>query len=84
MGHSDNLKRLMLIATKREMLDAINDCRVDDIDAEILRRRYIERQDLGFIADMVGLSYSATVRRHKRAVSMLVRVLQIGAQNDAK
>lgn len=84
MDHSDNVRLLAAIPTKHEMKDAIERCRIDPTDAEILRRRYIDRQDLGFIADTVGLSYSATVRRHKRAVSMLAKMLQNSAQNTTK
>lgn len=82
--HSNNLQALAKISTKRDMAEAIECCRVDAVDAEILRRRYICRQDFGFIADSVGLSYSATVRRHKRAISMLVNILPLGAQNTNK
>lgn len=84
MDHSDNVRALKKILTKREMKEAIDDCCIDATDAEILRRRYVDRQDLGFIADTVGLSYSATVRRHKRAVSMLAKTMQNNAQITPK
>lgn len=80
MDHSDNVRILAAIPTKLEVKDAIERCHIDATDAEILRRRYIDHQDLGFIADTVWLSYSATVRRHKRAVSMLAKMLQSSDQ----
>lgn len=55
-------------------------CAVDDVDKQILSMRYIRHQDFGFIADTLGLSYSAVVRRHSKAL----RVLQSIAQNRAK
>lgn len=55
-------------------------CAVDDVDKQILSMRYIKHQDFGYIADTLGLSYSAVIRRHAKAL----RILQGIAQNRAK
>lgn len=46
-------------------------CAVDDTDKQILLMRYIKHHDFGFIADTLGLSYSAVVRRHAKALRVL-------------
>lgn len=74
--HALNLKVIANIATKSEMADAIDNCCIDDVGAEILRRRYLQNQDFGCIADMVGLSYSSVIKRHKQAASALAKCLQ--------
>lgn len=78
------------VRRKHEFSDAVGDeeerraliakCAVDDTDKQILHLRYIKHHDFGFIADTLGLSYSAVVRRHAKAL----RVLQGIAQNHAK
>lgn len=78
------------VRRKHEFSDAVGDeeerraliakCAVDDTDKQILYLRYIKHHDFGFIADTLGLSYSAVVRRHAKAL----RVLQGIAQNRAK
>jgi DNA-directed RNA polymerase specialized sigma subunit len=75
------------VRRKHDFSDAVGDeearrtliarCAVDDTDKQILHLRYIKHNDFGFIADTLGLSYSAVIRRHAKAL----RVLQ-GIVND--
>lgn len=69
------------VRRKHEFSDAVGDederraliakCAVDETDKQILHLRYIKHHDFGFIADTLGLSYSAIVRRHARALRIL-------------
>ena len=51
--------------------ELISRCALDEIDTQIMTMRYIKHQDFGFIADSLGLSYSAVIKRHKKALILL-------------
>lgn len=69
------------VRRKHDFSDAVGDeetrrtliarCAVDDTDKQILHLRYIKHNDFGFIADTLGLSYSAVIRRHAKALRIL-------------
>ena len=69
------------VRRKHDFSDAVGDedqrrvliakCAVDDTDKQILSMRYIKHHDFGFIADTLGLSYSAVIRRHAKALRIL-------------
>lgn len=79
------------VRRKHEFSDAINDeetrraliqrCAVDDTDKQILSMHYVKHQDFGFIADTLGLSYSAVVRRHSKALRVLQQLARERAKN---
>lgn len=54
--------------------ELISRCALDDTDRRILILRYAEQKDFGFIADKIGLSYPAVIKRHKKALIMLQRL----------
>lgn len=64
---------------ERRML--ISMCALDDIDVQIMTMRYIKHQDFGFIADTLGLSYPAIIKRHKRALSLIQALAQTRANS---
>lgn len=49
-------------------------CAIDETDKQILTLRYSKHKDFGFIADELGLSYAAVIKRHKKALAMLQRL----------
>lgn len=49
-------------------------CALDETDRKILSMRYIKHQDFGFIADTLGLSYPAVIKRHRKALVMLQKL----------
>lgn len=51
--------------------DLISRCALDEIDTQIVTMRHIKHQDFGFIADTLGLSYPAVIKRHKKALVLL-------------
>lgn len=54
--------------------ELISRCALDDTDRQILILRYAKKQDFGFIADKIGLSYPAVIKRHKKALIMLQKL----------
>lgn len=74
------------VRRKHDFSDAVGDeearrtliarCAVDDTDKQILHLRYIKHNDFGFIADTLGLSYSAVIRRHAKALRILQGVVR--------
>jgi DNA-directed RNA polymerase specialized sigma subunit len=79
------------VRRKHDFSDAVGDeetrrtliarCAVDDTDKQILHLRYIKHNDFGFIADTLGLSYSAVIRRHAKALRVLQKIAQERAKN---
>ena len=79
------------VRRKHDFSDAVGDedqrraliakCAVDDTDKQILSMRYIKHHDFGFIADTLGLSYSAVIRRHAKALRVLQGIAQERAKN---
>jgi DNA-directed RNA polymerase specialized sigma subunit len=74
------------VRRKHDFSDAVGDeetrrtliarCAVDDTDKQILHLRYIKHNDFGFIADTLGLSYSAVIRRHAKALRVLQGIVR--------
>ena len=74
------------VRRKHDFSDAVGDeemrrtliarCAVDDTDKQILHLRYIKHNDFGFIADTLGLSYSAVIRRHAKALRILQGIVR--------
>lgn len=74
------------VRRKHDFSDAVGDedqrraliakCAVDDTDKQILSMRYIKHHDFGFIADTLGLSYSAVIRRHAKALRVLQGIVR--------
>ena len=60
---SDVKARLRKIGKAQELERVIEAAALSDTDKEILRRRFVRRQDYGTIADFVGYS-ERTVRRN--------------------
>ena len=59
------------IPDTEERRNLISRCALDDIDKKIITMRYIKHQDFGFIADTLGLSYPAVIKRHRKALVLL-------------
>lgn len=59
------------IPDTEERLNLISRCALDEIDKKIIIMRYIKHQDFGFIADTLGLSYPAVIKRHRKALVLL-------------
>ncbi len=56
------------ISGSDERLSLIALCALDDTDKEILRLRYVNFNDFGYIADTLGLAYPTVIKRHKKAL----------------
>ena len=69
--HLRNKQLLDGIASVDGRRELIAQCALDDIDRQILTMRYIRHQDFGFIADTLGLSYPAVIKRHKKALALV-------------
>lgn len=69
--HLKNKHLLNTIADEDIRRELIARCALDDTDKKILTMRYIKHQDFGFIADTLGLSYPAVIKRHKKALVLI-------------
>lgn len=59
------------VPDEEERRQLIARCALDDTDRQILTMRYVKHQDFGFIADTLGLSYPAVIKRHRKALILL-------------
>ena len=64
------------ICGTQNRLELIAECALDETDKEILRLRYVEFCDFGFIADNLGLAYPTVIKRHKKALFALQGLAQ--------
>ena len=64
-----------------DRLELIARCALDDTDKEILRLRYVKFHDFGYIADALGLSYAAVIKRHKKALAVIQTIAQARANS---
>lgn len=69
--HLNNKHLLNAIADEDIRRELITRCALDDTDKKILTMRYVKHQDFGYIADTLGLSYSAVGKRHKKALILI-------------
>jgi DNA-directed RNA polymerase specialized sigma subunit len=69
--HLKNKHLLNTIADEDIRRELIARCALDDTDKKILTMRYVKHQDFGYIADTLGLSYSAVGKRHKKALILI-------------
>lgn len=75
--HLKNKHLLNGIADENSRRELISRCALDDTDKKILTMRYVKHQDFGFIADTLGLSYPAVIKRHRKAL-VLIQALARG------
>lgn len=74
---TDHLRRRRLfdgIPDESERRNLITQCALDDTDRQILTMRYIKHQDFGYIADALGLSYPAVIKRHRKALVLVQKL----------
>ena len=64
-----------------DRLALIARCALDKTDKEILRMRYVEFHDFGFIADTLGIAYATAIKRHKKALAVLQAIAQARADS---
>ena len=69
--HLKNKHLLNTIADEDIRRELIARCALDDTDKKILTMRYVKHQDFGYIADTLGLSYPAVIKRHKKALILI-------------
>ena len=69
--HIQNKHLLNSIADEDGRQELIARCALDDTDKKILTMRYVKHQDFGYIADALGLSYPAVIKRHKKALILI-------------
>lgn len=69
--HLNNKHLLNAIADEDIRRELITRCALDETDKKILTMRYVKHQDFGYIADTLGLSYSAVGKRHKKALILI-------------
>lgn len=62
------------IPDEAERRELITRCALDDTDRKILTMRYIRHQDFGYIADALGLSYPAVIKRHRKALVLIQKL----------
>lgn len=69
--HLNNKHLLNAIADEDIRRELITRCALDETDKKIMTMRYVKHQDFGYIADTLGLSYPAVIKRHKKALVLI-------------
>lgn len=74
MANSAHLQRkhyIKSIASKSRLRDLLADCNLTENDIRALSMYYIDKQDIGYIADTLGWSYSAAQKHIAGASKVL-------------
>lgn len=67
----NRLKAIPAITTFEDLLSKST---LDDIDKEIFRMHYLQRKDMGFIADTLGYTKGAIKKRHLKGLEKLMQL----------
>ncbi|MBQ7930549.1 MAG: hypothetical protein IJ334_05985 [Clostridia bacterium] len=77
MGKSSHIERkhyIKSIASKAKLRDLLADCNLTETDVRALTMYYVERNDIGYIADTLGWSYSAAQKHIANASKVLAEL----------
>ena len=80
---SDHVQRRHTVESvlrREDLLKAIDEANLEEIDSEILRMHYVQHKPWGYIADVKGYSVRQIVRRHKTALVKIVAILALNSK----
>lgn len=80
--HVERRHTAAAVPRREDLLRAISEANIDDVDREILTMHYVQGKPFGYIADVKGYSQRQIVRRHKTALVKIVAILALNAQKQ--
>lgn len=80
---SENIKIKHYIKSRGKSwaYDLLNDCAITCDEAKAFKMYYYEEKDIGFIADTIGWSYSATQRHISKVAAAVVELARFRANS---
>lgn len=72
--HIRTRKKLKAIPEVKTFEELLAKATLDETDKTLLRMYYLERKNLGYIADTLGYTKSAVKKRHARALDKLMQI----------
>lgn len=81
---TDHLKRRQLAEndlTYQISPELIAECRLSQEERMLLKLRYIDGKDFGFIGDTIGWSQATTCRHHVKALSKIHKLINYRLNN---
>ena len=75
-SHIETKRRVKDIADINTFNDIISNVKMSDTDKDILKRIYVDEQNVNFIADMLGYSAITIKRRHNSALKKISKIIK--------
>lgn len=81
-GFSENVRRKHYIKSrgKQWARDLLNDCAITADEMRAFEMYYYQEKDIGFIADTIGWSYSATQRHITKTAKAIIELANYRAK----
>lgn len=73
--HIETRQQIKDIASVDRFNQIIECSTLDQVDKQIMRMHYLERQDFNFIGDTLGFSESGIKKRHRKIIKKLSRII---------
>ena len=74
-SHIETKHRVKDIADINTFNDIISNVKMSETDKDILKRIYVDEQNVNFIADMLGYSERTIRRRHESALKKISKII---------
>lgn len=68
-------KRRIKDMRRREFEELLTECMLSDVEADIMRRIYIEKQTFAYIGDILGYSESGIKYKHQQILNKISAVI---------
>lgn len=81
MGHLEDKHLIASIPSKATLLELLNDSTLTEEECEAFKMYYIKHQNLGFVADTLGWSYTSAQKHLSRAVKVLSSIARERVKN---
>lgn len=73
--HVDLKHKVQRINSKTKFNDILNEAILNETEIQFLRMFYLERKDIGYIADILGYSKTGIIKLHKRTLKKIESLL---------
>ena len=73
--HIEHKHKAQSVSRRSDLLAAISEANLDEVDQKILTLHYVQGKPFGYIADTLGYSERQIVRRHKTALTKIIAIL---------
>lgn len=75
MSRNTQIRNLLLSKSKTAFNDILEEMLLSDKEKQMMQLFYLERKDLGYIADVMGYTKSGVSSMHKRVLRKIERML---------